>query len=282
MKNVIILIFTFLSVSVLSGCSSMNKDECELANWQAMGYQYGARGESPLSFQKYQKECATHRIKADFQAFKQGHSEGLNAYCSYENGMNIGNKGSIYNAHCPSSKFPKFNQGYQDGINRYCGYERGLNTGATGGSYNASCPSSEYPKFSQGYNVGIKRHCNFEQGYQVGVDGKVMNPNCSSSKFKDYEAGYAKGHLVYRTIYKINRLKEELITLDQKIQFIHHSIERTEKMIVSDNSTVKQRKQALAIIKDQQSKLNQLEQAYHEAENEIMYLEAELNKSYSE
>ncbi len=178
---------------VISGCSSMSKDECEFANWQAMGYQYGVRGENASAFQKYQNECASHRVKADYQAFKKGHQEGLNNYCSYERGNEKGKSGHVYNAQCPGSQYPKYSQGYSDGINRYCSYERGLETGKTGSKYNATCPGTKYPKFAQGYNDGINRYCSYERGVETGEKGSKYNTTCPSTKYPKFVQGFNDG-----------------------------------------------------------------------------------------
>lgn len=303
---------------LFAGCSSMNKDECELANWQAMGFQYGARGEDALAFSKYQKECAAHKIKADYQAFNKGHQEGLNQYCSfetgnalgtsgskyntqcpkskypkfaqgfndginrfcsYERGVTDGEKGSNYNATCPSHQFPNFSQGYSDGINRFCSYERGLETGNNGSNYNSTCPSTEYPEFSKGYNNGLKLFCNFDRGFQIGVEGKRSELNCAPHSFKDYKQGFIAGQLELETINKIKQLKSQLVSIDKQLKTELAAINRAEAIIISETSSPVQRKKALAEIQTRQLNISELEHQYIDLENEALYLETQLQQN---
>ena len=310
----IIIIILFLA-TLFSGCSSMNKDECELANWQAMGFQYGARGENALAFLKYQKECAAHKIKADYQAFNKGHKEGLNQYCSFETGNALGTSGSNYNAQCPKSTYPKFAQGFSEGINQYCSYERGLADGEKGANYNATCPSNQFQTFSQGYNDGINRYCNydrgldtgnkgsnynntcprveytefsrgydnglklycsFERGFQIGAEGKGSEPNCAPQTFNDYMQGFIAGQIELDTINKIKQLRTQLVSIDKQIKIEQAAIMRLEAVIISAQSTQEQRRNALTSVRDRQARVSELEHQYIDLENEALYLETQL------
>lgn len=141
---------------LLAGCASMNKDECQLADWYAMGYQQGAQGRGTQAFSEYQQDCAAHKIQADFSAFKRGHEQGLNDFCTGERGHSLGQSGAGYNAQCPASRYPAFDDGYQRGLARYCSYDTGFRTGEAGQRLNRNC--QDFADFGAGHAEGYARY----------------------------------------------------------------------------------------------------------------------------
>ena len=150
------MIGALLALLILSGCASMNKKECQVADWHAMGYQQGVTGQGTQRFNKYQSDCADHDIRADFQSFKQGHQAGLTDYCTYERGQGLGQAGNAYNANCSASRYPEFDSGYRSGIARYCTYDNGLKSGEAGHRLNSSC--APHPDFAAGHGHGFARY----------------------------------------------------------------------------------------------------------------------------
>lgn len=141
---------------MLAGCATMNEQECRVADWHAIGYQHGANGQGTQSFSEYQSDCADHSIRADFQAFKEGHKSGLSDFCVFERGKNLGLKGASYNANCTATRYPDFKAGYDMGIEGFCTYENGFRIGEAGGKPSPTC--SEFPRFAEGYQEGYARH----------------------------------------------------------------------------------------------------------------------------
>lgn len=276
MKKILTII---TSVLIFAGCTSMNKDECELANWNAIGYSEGVSGQSMSTFQEYQNDCAEYRVKADYQAFKQGHYEGLSEFCSMERGINVASKGENYNAICKSSKFPQYNKGYQIGINQYCSYERGVSTGSSGKNYLKKCPNHSFPGFSDGYKFGLKQYCSYDNGYQLGLTGKSTNRNCSASQFTDFSSGFNAGIIRFNDTQALNKLEESLAQLSQDIEREEAKIVRAEASIISETSTPEVRKRALDNIKLHRETLSSLSLQYAELEQEIVTLTVKLTST---
>lgn len=309
-----------LLVLIFTGCSSMSKDECELANWNAIGYSKGATGHSISTFQEYQKDCAEHRVKPDYQAFKQGHYEGLgefcsiergmemgsngenyhticqssqfpaynqgyqvgiNLYCSYDRGVATGSKGDTANKQCPSENFPKFNEGYQVGINLYCSFDRGVSSGGQGQNYNNRCPSELFPKFNQGYKSGLQQYCTYANGFELGMTGKSINNNCPLDTL-DFKTGFTAGNIRLNDINTLDEFGERLITLRKNIEREQTKIVRAEAQIVSSNSTPETRKRVLDNIKLYQQEISRLEFEYVEIEHQQAALIAKLNREDNE
>lgn len=258
----------------------MNKDECELANWQAIGYQHGVKGETMESFQTYQNDCAAHRVKADYSAFKQGYQQGLENFCSYEKGLQFGTQGKPYYAQCPSSEFARFNQGYQLGVKNYCSYERGVSTGELGKGYNNICPSSQYPRFSDGYNLGLNRYCSYDTGFAAGETGKAVNTNCATEIYSGYADGYAAGQQKFTDAQAIADFEKQLVGIDNQVKRQQHLVERAEAVLVSATSTAEERSIALEKIKKYQTEIGRLQYEYMQIESELMELEKLFIENY--
>mgnify|MGYP004701509617 CR=1 FL=1 len=107
------------SIVLLSACSSISKEECQIGDWYSIGVNDGKRGELSSTFRDYQKDCAEHGVKPDFKAYQEGHRQGLVFYCDFANGEAHGRSGASYNTACTGPLEPQFRQGYQQGNRWY-------------------------------------------------------------------------------------------------------------------------------------------------------------------
>lgn len=104
-----------LLVVGLSGCASMNADECATSDWTAVGYEDGSRGYTTERFGAHRKACAKHGITADFQAYQRGRDQGLEEFCQPGRGFNYGANGGHYNGVCAADMEPAFLEAYRAG-----------------------------------------------------------------------------------------------------------------------------------------------------------------------
>jgi hypothetical protein len=117
-KNVIPRLLIFISgLVVLSGCATLDKDECLNADWRTIGYEDGAHGYPASRIGSHRKDCARHGITPDFNRYDQGRLEGLREYCIPQKGYNLGTSGRQYNYVCPSDLESVFLKGYYHGKN---------------------------------------------------------------------------------------------------------------------------------------------------------------------
>lgn len=100
--------------SALVGCASLSKDECLNADWHMIGLEDGSRGASSAMLANHRKACAKVNVTPDLEQYQAGHREGLNRYCVYYNGVNLGERGAAINHECPASAQPFFD-GYAFG-----------------------------------------------------------------------------------------------------------------------------------------------------------------------
>jgi hypothetical protein len=107
---------------VLCGCAGMGSEECLTADWRAIGYEDGVRGQSAAYFGTRRKACAEHGVTADFDAYLAGRAEGVAHFCRPQNGYHLGANGQQYSGICPVELEQAFLAAYDDG---YGLYERG-------------------------------------------------------------------------------------------------------------------------------------------------------------
>ena len=100
---------------VLTGCASMNEDECLTADWNGVGYQDGARGQSSEGIARYRKSCAKHGVSPDLDAYLMGWEDGVIRFCTPQNGFDAGSRGQRYQGVCPADIEPDFLLAFSDG-----------------------------------------------------------------------------------------------------------------------------------------------------------------------
>lgn len=116
MRSLIVLLASAL---VLSGCATLNKDECLTADWYQIGYEDGARGYPDTRLTSHREACAKHGVAPDFRAYQDGHEEGVIRFCTPRNGFTQGKRGYQYAGICPPSLEADFLDGYDAGREIY-------------------------------------------------------------------------------------------------------------------------------------------------------------------
>jgi hypothetical protein len=99
----------------LSGCASMDKDECLTVDWRTIGFEDGAAGYSGDRIGQHRKACAKHGVTPDLAAYRAGREEGLREYCRPQNGFRLGAGGGSYEGFCPADLDDAFVSAYQSG-----------------------------------------------------------------------------------------------------------------------------------------------------------------------
>ena len=112
-------VFAVTLMLALNACSSMSTEECQTADWSAIGYEDGAQGKAAEYFGTRRKACAEHGIAADFRGYMAGRAEGVAHYCRPQNGYNVGASGRQYNGICPPELEAGFIEAHADGYGLY-------------------------------------------------------------------------------------------------------------------------------------------------------------------
>jgi hypothetical protein len=110
---------SLLAITILSGCATMNGDECLTSDWHAIGFEDGSRGYTSEQLSNHRKACAKHGVTPDFQAYQAGRSEGLVEFCQPTRGFNLGSNGGQYHGVCSAHNEGRFLDAYNSGYHLY-------------------------------------------------------------------------------------------------------------------------------------------------------------------
>lgn len=99
----------------LSGCATMDREECLTVDWRTVGYEDGVAGRSGDRIGQHRKACAKHGVTTDLAAYQAGREEGLREYCVPANGFRLGSQGGSYSGMCPADLDPAFSDAYASG-----------------------------------------------------------------------------------------------------------------------------------------------------------------------
>ncbi len=97
------------------GCAGMNKSQCLTADWRTIGFEDGVKGKAEHTITTYRQECAAHGVTPQLDAYRQGHREGSERFCTTRNGFVYGKGGGSYQNSCMPDLEPAFLIGYRDG-----------------------------------------------------------------------------------------------------------------------------------------------------------------------
>ncbi|GAB2888485.1 DUF2799 domain-containing protein [Microbulbifer echini] len=113
--SVLLLVFAIVS----SGCAVISEEECRTGLWYERGVRDGARGRSQALVYDIAQECQGHEVYVDSEAWLRGHEEGVEQFCTAENGYKQGRQGRKYEGVCNGPSADIFMQHYQRGLAEY-------------------------------------------------------------------------------------------------------------------------------------------------------------------
>ena len=104
---------------MLSGCATMNQEECMVSDWRTVGFEDGALGRPPETIGNYRQACAKHGVSPDLASYRSGHADGLQSFCQPAKGFSYGRSGAAYRGVCPADLEYGFLAAYNDGRHLY-------------------------------------------------------------------------------------------------------------------------------------------------------------------
>jgi hypothetical protein len=113
------LITVLVSALATSGCSTLSKNECLVADWESVGYADGVAGYSGDRIAQHRKACAKHGVAPDHALYQTGRQNGLREFCQPANGFRLGTNGYNYAGVCAGELEPAFLSSYQSGHQLY-------------------------------------------------------------------------------------------------------------------------------------------------------------------
>jgi len=103
----------------LSGCASMNRNECLAVDWRTVGYEDGAAGRPAERIADHRRACARYGVAPDLGAYQSGREQGLREFCRPLNGYRLGERGGNYEGICPAALEGEFVAAYDSGRELY-------------------------------------------------------------------------------------------------------------------------------------------------------------------
>ncbi|MFS1523996.1 DUF2799 domain-containing protein [Microbulbifer sp. 2304DJ12-6] len=104
---------------VVSGCAVVSEEACHAGLWYERGLQDGARGRTQSLVYEIARECQNYGVHADSEAWLRGHEEGVEQFCTAENGFYQGRRGHQYAGVCIGPTADLFLDNYQRGLAEY-------------------------------------------------------------------------------------------------------------------------------------------------------------------
>ena len=111
--------FAIVAISLLAGCATMNKEECQTADWRTIGYEDGTHGYMASKIAEHRKACAKHGVTPNLEQYQAGREKGLRQFCREANGYRLGVSGHAYAGTCPGDMERAFEAAYHQGRDIY-------------------------------------------------------------------------------------------------------------------------------------------------------------------
>lgn len=98
----------FVGLTFLAGCATLSKSQCQTGDWQQIGFNDGARGQTSSLFADHQKACSGHGISINRTQYMQGYNRGLQQYCTPAKAAEVGVAGHTYRNVCQGAQGDSF------------------------------------------------------------------------------------------------------------------------------------------------------------------------------
>lgn len=119
LKQVKVIVLVIMLAGVMSGCATLNENECVTADWYQIGFSDGVKGVPESYLEKHRKACSKHGVRTDMSEWLTGRQEGLRRYCTPEKGYEEGLVNKKYHGVCTGRTGREFEQAYQRGNELY-------------------------------------------------------------------------------------------------------------------------------------------------------------------
>ncbi|MCT4641563.1 MAG: DUF2799 domain-containing protein, partial [Bacteriovoracaceae bacterium] len=148
-----VLVFILLLTSILNSCSSISKEDCQRKNWYEIGKKFGSRlSDFKESYNSVVEACAEYKVKPNIQDMLVGYEDALKKACSFDLAKNDVMSEKSRNIRCLPYK--NYMKGYDEGLALFCTYENGMDHGQKGRSYTTICPENMLRNYLRGHSAG--------------------------------------------------------------------------------------------------------------------------------
>lgn len=112
MKRLVLLAGALAAMSVLAGCATLSREQCEAGDWRSVGISDGSRGLPLSELSEHVSACAEHGISINRELYAAGRDEGLRSYCRIDRAETEGRAGRTNYNSCQGDIGVSFNLVY--------------------------------------------------------------------------------------------------------------------------------------------------------------------------
>ncbi|BBB24751.1 DUF2799 domain-containing protein [Amphritea japonica] len=99
----------------LTGCATLDREDCLTANWELIGFNDGVVGRSAERLEQHREACSEYGVVPQMEDYLQGYDRGTDRYCTAANGYKIARAGQAYTSACIADYYPGFERGFELG-----------------------------------------------------------------------------------------------------------------------------------------------------------------------
>lgn len=112
------LFLIYILIFLLTGCSSLSKEDCSNKNWFNLGKSDAISGEVEPKIDDYRRDCSEYGLQIRSMDYLKGYEVGLKKYCTYHNGLSRGEDGEDSHSLCEEAN-PEYKKGYLTGLREF-------------------------------------------------------------------------------------------------------------------------------------------------------------------
>ncbi len=112
-------VLVVLPLIALTGCATMSADQCATADWRALGFQDGSKGETLVKAERRGDACADHGYAMERAVYDSGRHAGLALFCTSQTAYRLGEAGRSYTGVCVGHDEEGFLAAYRRGLELY-------------------------------------------------------------------------------------------------------------------------------------------------------------------
>jgi hypothetical protein len=132
--------------------------------------------------------------------------------------------------------------------------------------------------YEKGHHQGLLNYCTYQTGLRLGSNGNSMPQFCPQIVRADFSRGFEHGQERYYQTKIIKQIESEIRSVYHAIDEHEDYIDKNEHIIVNDNSTKEQRKEALAALRILEDEIAIFSADLFALEESLEYEESVLNK----
>lgn len=221
-------LFTFSAITTLvAGCTSSLKKNCEATNWYERGYAMSKQGALPEG-DFFLKRCRLEDATIDYGKLDVGFKKGREEVCDPMVAEKMGKEGSQYSFPiCMNFNENIMIQSYRRGLNSYCQIGNAYKVGVAGKDYNNVCDND---KFKAQYMNGRKDHLH------AGLKNKQRDLKSVKAKLKDLrqQQNNLKQRLTDRRL--LDTQRSDLTSELNELSFSIDNLKSEENVLLEDIS----------------------------------------------